>query len=65
MACQTHLLATTQATATSACHATLVAALQQPQSMSEAPRSGLVQFRCFGRMYNYWAHVVYNKMANA
>ena len=30
MACQTHLLATTQTTASSACHSTLIAALQQP-----------------------------------
>ena len=30
LACQTHLLATTQVTATSACHGTLFVALQQP-----------------------------------
>ena len=38
LACHTHLLVTTLAAATSACHVTLVAALQQPWSMPEAPR---------------------------
>ena len=60
----THLLATTQGTATTACHGTLVAALQQPWSMSEAPRSALVQLKYFGRLYHHWAQVLYHELAN-